>query len=368
MISPRASIASLSTSSAVGAPARGGGGPARRGSATLGAHACACVDQFVQVTRTTTSIDVVYRLRGVFLRQLEYLAALDRERHFGRAAAACHVSQPTLSAGIRSLERELGIPLVRRGRQFEGLTPEGERVLGWAQRTLADLDAPAPGGQPAAGRPRGHAADRRDPDLAAAVAARSRARFRERHPRDARPLALDDVARRSRTGSPTARSTRASPTSTTSRSRTSTRCRCGASATCSSPPPAASTARTRGRAGPTPPTLPLCLLTPDMQHRRIVDGAFAAGRRDAAAGGRDQLGLDAHRPRAQRAARRHGAHVAGGEPAAGRPARDPARGAGDRAHDRARHRRRTIEHTPVDRPSCSSLFAPLELDVAPPVA
>ena len=44
----------------------------------------------------------------VFIRQLEYLAALDRERHFGRASAACHVSQPTLSAGIRSLERELG--------------------------------------------------------------------------------------------------------------------------------------------------------------------------------------------------------------------------------------------------------------------
>jgi DNA-binding transcriptional LysR family regulator len=77
----------------------------------------------------------------MFIRQLEYLAALDRERHFGRASAACHAAQPTLSAGIRSLERELGVPLVRRGRQFEGLTPEGERVLGWAQRALADLDS-----------------------------------------------------------------------------------------------------------------------------------------------------------------------------------------------------------------------------------
>jgi DNA-binding transcriptional LysR family regulator len=77
----------------------------------------------------------------VFIRQLEYLAALERERHFGRAASACHVSQPTLSAGIRSLERELGVPLVRRGRQFEGLTPEGERVIVWAHRALADLDA-----------------------------------------------------------------------------------------------------------------------------------------------------------------------------------------------------------------------------------
>jgi DNA-binding transcriptional LysR family regulator len=77
----------------------------------------------------------------MFIRQLEYLAALDRERHFGRASAACHAAQPTLSAGIRSLERELGVPLVRRGRQFEGLTPEGERILGWAQRALADLDS-----------------------------------------------------------------------------------------------------------------------------------------------------------------------------------------------------------------------------------
>jgi DNA-binding transcriptional LysR family regulator len=77
----------------------------------------------------------------MFIRQLEYLAALDRERHFGRAAAACHAAQPTLSAGIRSLERELGVPLVRRGRQFEELTPEGELILRWAQRALADLES-----------------------------------------------------------------------------------------------------------------------------------------------------------------------------------------------------------------------------------
>ena len=76
----------------------------------------------------------------VFLRQLEYVAALDRERHFGRAAAACHVSQPALSAAIRNLERELGIPLVRRARRFEGFTPEGDRVLAWVHRALSDLD------------------------------------------------------------------------------------------------------------------------------------------------------------------------------------------------------------------------------------
>ncbi|MFM7693084.1 MAG: LysR family transcriptional regulator, partial [Actinomycetota bacterium] len=46
------------------------------------------------------------------LRQLEYVTALARERHFGRAAAACHVSQPSLSGGIRALEEELGVPIV----------------------------------------------------------------------------------------------------------------------------------------------------------------------------------------------------------------------------------------------------------------
>ncbi|HWO61179.1 MAG TPA: LysR family transcriptional regulator [Umezawaea sp.] len=76
----------------------------------------------------------------MLLRQLEYLVALARERHFGRAAAACHVSQPSLSAAIRTLEKELDAPLVNRGQRFDGLTPEGERVLVWAHRMLAERD------------------------------------------------------------------------------------------------------------------------------------------------------------------------------------------------------------------------------------
>ena len=76
----------------------------------------------------------------MFSRQLAYLVALERERHFGRAARACHVSQPTLSAAVRKLEAELGVPLVRRGPRFEGFTPEGERVVRWAHRILADYD------------------------------------------------------------------------------------------------------------------------------------------------------------------------------------------------------------------------------------
>jgi DNA-binding transcriptional LysR family regulator len=73
-------------------------------------------------------------------RHLQYLTALARERHFARAAAACNVSQPTLSAGIKQLEESLGVLLVERGQRHVGLTPEGERALAMAQRVLADYN------------------------------------------------------------------------------------------------------------------------------------------------------------------------------------------------------------------------------------
>jgi DNA-binding transcriptional LysR family regulator len=76
----------------------------------------------------------------MFVRQLMYLAAVARERHFARAANSCHVSQPTLSSGIRKLEEELGVPVVVRGHRFHGLTPEGEKVLAWAHRIISDFD------------------------------------------------------------------------------------------------------------------------------------------------------------------------------------------------------------------------------------
>src|ERR1700689_3937477 len=75
----------------------------------------------------------------MFIRQLEYLVTLAREKHFAKAAEACHVSQPALSSGVRGLEKELGVMIVQRGRRFIGLTTEGERVLAWAQQTLASL-------------------------------------------------------------------------------------------------------------------------------------------------------------------------------------------------------------------------------------
>jgi len=74
------------------------------------------------------------------LRQLEYLAALAREKHFGRAAEACHVTQPTLSAAIRQLEEDLGAPIVERGHRFVGLTAQGRLVLEHAHRMLAEAE------------------------------------------------------------------------------------------------------------------------------------------------------------------------------------------------------------------------------------
>ncbi len=76
----------------------------------------------------------------MFIRQLSYLIALDKHRHFGRAAESCHVSQPALSNGIRELERELGITIIKRNRSFEGITAEGERVIQWVRQVLASLD------------------------------------------------------------------------------------------------------------------------------------------------------------------------------------------------------------------------------------
>jgi DNA-binding transcriptional LysR family regulator len=73
--------------------------------------------------------------------KLEFIIALAREQHFGRAAEACRVSQPTLSAGIKGMEDMFGVLLVQRGSRFRGLTPEGERVLEWARRIVGDTRA-----------------------------------------------------------------------------------------------------------------------------------------------------------------------------------------------------------------------------------
>lgn len=75
------------------------------------------------------------------LDKLEFLLALAREQHFGRAADVCGVTQPTLSAGLKQLEESLGVLLVNRGSRFQGFTPEGQRVLDWARRIVGDTRA-----------------------------------------------------------------------------------------------------------------------------------------------------------------------------------------------------------------------------------
>jgi DNA-binding transcriptional LysR family regulator len=73
--------------------------------------------------------------------KLEYFIALAKARHFGRAAEELGITQPTLSAGIKQLEDQLGVMLVQRGSRFQGLTAEGEQVLGWARRIVGDSRA-----------------------------------------------------------------------------------------------------------------------------------------------------------------------------------------------------------------------------------
>ena len=73
--------------------------------------------------------------------KLELLLALAKERHFGRAAEACGVTQPTMSTSLKQLEEILGVMLVQRGSRFQGFTPEGERALDWARRIVGDARA-----------------------------------------------------------------------------------------------------------------------------------------------------------------------------------------------------------------------------------
>jgi len=71
---------------------------------------------------------------------LKYLVALDDHRHFGRAALACHVTQPALSNALRALEESYGTAIVKRGRSFGGFTEEGERILASARRMLREQE------------------------------------------------------------------------------------------------------------------------------------------------------------------------------------------------------------------------------------
>lgn len=74
------------------------------------------------------------------LAAMRYLVALDRHRHFGRAAQECHITQPALSNALRALEEEFGVVIVKRSRVYGGLTPEGESVLASARQMLKEME------------------------------------------------------------------------------------------------------------------------------------------------------------------------------------------------------------------------------------
>lgn len=79
-------------------------------------------------------------MADIKLRDLHYLVALADTRHFGRAAAACHVSQPTLSAQLKKLEQYLGVQLIERGTRRASLTTAGERIVARARAMLEASD------------------------------------------------------------------------------------------------------------------------------------------------------------------------------------------------------------------------------------
>ena len=86
---------------------------------------------------------------------MRYFSALHEHKHFGRAAQACHITQPALSNALKALEDEFGVVIVRRGRSYEGLTPEGEQVLLAAHRMLHEHEVLQQALQSDADHPRG---------------------------------------------------------------------------------------------------------------------------------------------------------------------------------------------------------------------
>lgn len=77
----------------------------------------------------------------MLIRHLKFFITLAEEKHFGRAADKCNITQPTLSQAIRRLEEDLGLALIIRGHRFMSLTPEGEKVVRWGRQILACHDS-----------------------------------------------------------------------------------------------------------------------------------------------------------------------------------------------------------------------------------
>lgn len=223
------------------------------------------------------------------LASLRYLVALHEHKHFGRAAAACHITQPALSNALRALEGEFGVTIVQRGRSFVGFTPEGERVLATARTLLRERELLAQDLRSQSEAPQGALVIGAVPS-AIPVAARFAALLQRRHPgivptlrslsSPEIDLGLDeltvDVALgytdrlKPRTGSASrpasARAERRVLAQYTERYYLVSR----------APRPRAAGLRiVEPVAWREAAQRPLCLLTPEMHNRNIVDGAFA---------------------------------------------------------------------------------------------
>jgi DNA-binding transcriptional LysR family regulator len=216
------------------------------------------------------------------LGSLKYLVALDEHKHFGRAAQACHITQPALSNALRAIEQEFGCAIVTRGRSFIGFTPEGQRVLASARRMLHERECLQQDLQSTRDRPVGSLRIGVVP-TAVPIAARFAARLQARHPAIApvvlslsspeieaglESLSLDlglgytdrlaELGIRLGTLPQYAEHyflVRRAPSAGAGRLRFGQTMRWAEAA-----------------------ELPLCLLTPDMHNRALVDGAFAAAR------------------------------------------------------------------------------------------
>lgn len=218
------------------------------------------------------------------LASLRYLVALDEHKHFGRAALACHITQPALSNALRALEQEFGTTIINRGRVFVGLTPEGERVLASAQRMMHERELLLQDLRSVAGQPTGNLVIGAVP-TAMPIAARFAAMLQAQHPgimptvlsmtSDEIEKGLEKLSLDLGLGYTDRLQTQQSPKPSRLRSLAQytehyflvrkqaepdnrPRLRIGSKISWK-------------QAG----SLPLCLLTPDMHNRTIVDAAFA---------------------------------------------------------------------------------------------
>jgi DNA-binding transcriptional LysR family regulator len=215
------------------------------------------------------------------LTSLRYLVALAEHRHFARAAEACHITQPALSNALRALEKEFGTPIVRRARSYAGLTPEGEQVLATAQRMLHEHALLQQELASRAGHPQGRLQLGVVP-TAVPVAARFAAMLQATHPGIApvvRALSSQEIEEglenlsldlalgftgRLKTGGPFAVLPQYGEHYFLVRRLQESTGGSGASLRLGAPMRWADAAQ-----------LPLCLLTPEMHNRSLVDQAFA---------------------------------------------------------------------------------------------